>query len=320
MSLYLDILKLLADGKFHSGTTLGQQLSVSRTAIWKAIQRCESLGLELNSVRGRGYRLAAPLELLDQERINKTLAASTEKANFDVVIHDELESTNRWLLDQQNTHARVCLAERQTAGRGRRGRHWVSPFAANIYMSMGWRFDCGPAALGGLSLAIGVAVVRTLSSLGVTGVGLKWPNDIFANGAKLGGILLELRGETEGPTEAIIGIGINVNMQASDTSEIDQQWTDIRSLSHKVSRNQLIASLILELEKVLGVFAEQGFEAVHEEWQAMDVFRGREVVLDTHREQIRGIVRGVDNTGALLLESANGLSRFNAGEVSLRGG
>lgn len=320
MSLYFDVLKQLADGEFHSGTALGERLSVSRTAIWKALQCCESLGLELQSVRGRGYRLVRPLELLDETRIRQELINAGSSADAAIVIHAELDSTNRWLLAQQDVHARVCLTERQTEGRGRRGRHWVSPFAANVYLSMGWRFYAGPAALGGLSLAVGVAVIRALSSLGVDGLGLKWPNDVLANGAKLGGILLELRGETDGPSEVIIGIGINVAMPAAPATAIDQAWTDLTSLKGPVSRNQLVAVLLVELQRCLHAFAREGFAAVHAEWQALDVFRGREVVLDAHREQVRGVVRGVDNNGALLLECADGLRRFNAGEVSLRGG
>jgi BirA family biotin operon repressor/biotin-[acetyl-CoA-carboxylase] ligase len=260
------------------------------------------------------------LELLDETHIRQELINAGSSAVTAIVIHAELDSTNRWLLAQADVHARVCLAERQTDGRGRRGRIWVSPFAANVYLSMGWRFDCGPAVLGGLSLAVGVAVIRALSSLGVEGLGLKWPNDVFVGGAKLGGILLELRGETDGPSEVVIGIGINLNMPVADAVAIDQTWTDINTVKGPVSRNQLVAALLVALEKQLSLFASHGFEAVHAEWQAMDIFRGCEVVLDTQREQVRGVVRGVDNNGALLLECADGLRRFNAGEVSLRGG
>jgi BirA family biotin operon repressor/biotin-[acetyl-CoA-carboxylase] ligase len=316
MALYLDILKMLADGRFHSGTAIGDTLSVSRTAVWKALQQCESLGLELHSVRGRGYRLAKPLELLDEKRIRQHCSSVPVK----ISLFEEIDSTNRWLLEQDDVHAHVCLAERQTSGRGRRGREWLSPFAANIYLSLGWRFESGPAALGGLSLAVGVAVIRALQSLGISEAGLKWPNDILARGAKLGGILLELRGETEGPCEAIIGVGLNVAMPAGQQDRIDQQIIDVHAINNGISRNRLVGTLITELKTILDEFITHGFESLHAEWQALDVYRGKEVVLDTLRDKVRGMVRGVDSSGALLLECADGVRRFNAGEVSLRGG
>lgn len=295
---------------------MGRQLSVSRTAIWKALQYCESLGLELHSVRGRGYRLAHPLELLDEEIISQHCSRLPVK----ISLHQEIDSTNRWLLQQDNVHAHACFAERQTQGRGRRGRQWVSPFAANIYLSLGWRFDSGPASLGGLSLAVGVAVIRALRSSGIDEAGLKWPNDIIARGAKLGGILLELRGETEGPCEAIIGVGLNVAMPPMQADSIEQKWIDVRALDENISRNQLAGALLAELQGVLQEFTGQGFESLHAEWQSLDVYRGKEVELDNLRGKVRGVVRGVDNGGALLLECREGVRRFNAGEVSLREG
>jgi BirA family biotin operon repressor/biotin-[acetyl-CoA-carboxylase] ligase len=171
-----------------------------------------------------------------------------------------------------------------------------------------------------LSLATGVAVARALAGLGIRELGLKWPNDLYLGGAKLGGILLELRGEQEGPCEAVAGIGLNVRMPREEAAAIEQPWTDLSVHAGDLSRNTLVARLLDELMLMFESFSDQGFVACHDEWQALDIFRGREVVLETQRSQVRGVARGVDSRGALLLENTTGLQRFHAGEVSLRGG
>jgi BirA family biotin operon repressor/biotin-[acetyl-CoA-carboxylase] ligase len=320
MTLRHSLLSKLADGAFHSGDALGRELGVSRTAVWKALRDCEALGLGLHAVRGRGYRLSQPLELLDEEVIRRQLGDESRQQLAQLSLHEQIDSTNSWLLGQDRIHAHAVLAEYQQAGRGRRGRDWVSPYAANVYLSLGWCFAGGPAALAGLSLATGVAVARALAGFGIKGVGLKWPNDLYLGDAKLGGILLELRGEQEGPCEAIAGIGLNVHMPRSPAATIEQPWTDLAAHTDALSRNTLVARLLDELMTMFETFSEQGFLACHDDWQALDIFRGREVVLETPRSQVRGIARGVDSNGALLLENAAGMQRFHAGEVSLRGG
>lgn len=320
MTLRHSLLSKLADGGFHSGDALGRELGVSRTAVWKALRDCEALGLGLHAVRGRGYRLSRPLELLDEQAIRDRLGDESLRHLAQLTVHEQIDSTSTWLLEQDRTHGHAVLAEYQQAGRGRRGRDWVSPYAANIYLSLGWCFAGGPAALAGLSLATGVAVVRALAALGVEGVGLKWPNDLYLNDAKLGGILLELRGEQEGPCEAVAGIGLNLYMPPAQASGITQRWTDLSRHAADLSRNALVARLLDELIGTFEEFSERGFMACHREWQALDIFRGREVVLETPQGLIRGLARGVDSSGALLLENAAGLQRFHAGEVSLRSG
>lgn len=320
MTLRHSLLHKLADGRFHSGDALGRELGVSRTAVWKALRECEALGLELHAVRGRGYRLAQPIELLDEQVIRAQLQEGSHHHLALLSLHDQIDSTNTWLLAQDRTHGHAVLAEYQRAGRGRRGRDWVSPYAANVYLSLGWCFAGGPATLAGLSLATGVAVVRALTALGVDNVGLKWPNDLYLHDAKVGGILLELRGEQEGPCEAVVGIGLNLHMPPAQASGITQRWTDLSAYAPGLSRNALVARLLDELISMFEAFSEQGFMACHGEWQALDIFRGREVVLETAQAQIHGLARGVDSSGALLLENAAGLQRFHAGEVTLRSG
>ncbi|MGD8513987.1 MAG: bifunctional biotin--[acetyl-CoA-carboxylase] ligase/biotin operon repressor BirA [Granulosicoccaceae bacterium] len=320
MTLQHALLSKLADGRFHSGDALGRELGVSRTAVWKALRDCESLGLVLQAVRGRGYRLAGPIELLDEQVVRCQLNEESRRLLAQLSLHEQIDSTNNWLLAQDRIHAHAVLAEYQHAGRGRRGRDWLSPYAANVYLSLGWVFPGGPASLAGLSLATGVAVARALAGLGIRELGLKWPNDLYLGGAKLGGILLELRGEQEGPCEAVAGIGLNVRMPREEAAAIEQPWTDLSVHAGDLSRNTLVARLLDELMLMFESFSDQGFVACHDEWQALDIFRGREVVLETQRSQVRGVARGVDSRGALLLENTTGLQRFHAGEVSLRGG
>lgn len=321
MTLRHSLLSRLADGRFHSGAELGRELGVTRTAVWKVLQDCAALGITLHAVRGRGYRLAEPIDLLDRQAIESALGPASRRQLAQLSLHEQIDSTNSWLLAQDRIHAHAVLAEYQRAGRGRRGRQWVSPYAANITLSLGWCFAGGPASLAGLSLAIGVAVATALADLGIRGLGLKWPNDLLIGEAKLGGILLEVRGEQEGPCEAVVGIGLNVRMPANLGLAIEQRWTDLSAHAPgPLSRNLVVARLLQELFSTLERFASEGFATCHAQWQALDAYRGREVVLTTPRAQIRGIARGVDSAGALLLEDATGLQRFHAGEVSLRGG
>ncbi len=319
MSLFSPLLEQLADGRFHSGEDLGQQLGVSRSAIWKTLKQFETLGLDIHAVQGKGYRLATALDLLSQKKILANLTACDVALKLNV--QQELDSTNAWLMQQDDWHGVVCLAEYQHAGRGRRGRQWVSPFAANLYLSMGWSFSLDAASLAGLSLASGVAIMRALESLGIKDAGLKWPNDIVHGPRKLGGILIEMRGEAGGPSHVVIGIGLNVNMPNSAAEEVDQPWSDLQQCAGaKVSRNALAATVLSELVKACQACDQGAITAYLEEWQDYDVHAGKQVdLLLPDERRITGTSRGIDSQGALLLEQAGKVQRFNSGEVSLRG-
>jgi BirA family transcriptional regulator, biotin operon repressor / biotin---[acetyl-CoA-carboxylase] ligase len=317
------LLKILADGRFHSGEELGRALGVSRTAIWKAIRACSDLGVEVHAVPGRGYRLAEPLELLEPAAICASLAERTRPLLSGLEVLADVDSTNRYLLDAAASRpgrGRVCLAERQRAGRGRRGRHWTSPFAANIYLSVLWRFGVGPAALAGLSLAIGVAAVRALECAGAQAVGLKWPNDLVWQGRKLGGILLEMSGESAGPSRVIVGVGINVCMPPAAATEIDQPWVDLATAmsGRKPSRNVVAALLVQELLAALDEFERSGFAPFRGDWERYDLVAGREVELHLPEGIVRGRATGIDGTGALLLLKDGRIRSYSSGEVGLR--
>ena len=330
MSKDAQILARLADGHFHSGQELAQQFGLSRSGIWKAIQSLQSKGIEVFAVQGKGYRLAQPLELLNSTSIEaskKVLQASYQQHNIpshqgELTVLWDVDSTNRYLMDRaQNGCApgSTCLAEMQTAGRGRRGRQWVSPLGGNIYLSQLWQFASGPASLSGLSLAAALAIVRVVREMGVTNAGVKWPNDILINGEKLAGILLEIQGESNGPTRVIVGVGLNVRLADLMAQTIDQPYTSLENhVAKPVSRNKLAARLIDELFKVYQVFDRSGFAAFVDEWLAVDVFRDKSINLKLPTGVLNGTCRGVDIAGAIRLEHNGQVTSFPSGEVSLR--
>ncbi len=309
----LTLLKLLKDGRFHSGQALGAALGVSRSAVWKQLQHLESdLNLSIHKVRGRGYQLAAPLELLELDQ----LAASP----WPVAISHSLDSTNAEALravDRGVTAPFVILAERQTAGRGRRGRKWVSPFAENIYYSLVLRMDGGMRQLEGLSLVVGLAVLSALRAVGVSDAGLKWPNDVLVSNKKIAGILLELVGDPADVCHVVLGIGINVNMRVA--SEVDQAWTSVFLESGvATNRNELVSKLSDSLRLYLKRHELSGFSAIQSEWEQNHLWQGREVSLIAGVHQVNGTVMGIDRQGALRM-SVNGEEKvFSGGELSLR--
>jgi BirA family biotin operon repressor/biotin-[acetyl-CoA-carboxylase] ligase len=314
----LELLKLLQDGRFHSGEALGGQLGISRSAIWKQLQGLEAeLGVEVFKVPGRGYRLSSPMILLDAERISQ----GTPDLGWPVAVEPSVDSTNAEIFRRLGAGARapfVLLAERQTAGRGRRGRVWVSPFAENLYCSVVLRVDGGMSQIEALSLTVGLAVVKGLQGCGVKGAQLKWPNDVLVEGRKISGILLELAGDPADVCHVVIGIGINVNM-AEAPGAVDQPWTSVRQcVGRMVDRNDLAAELLLQLRDCLSVHWQHGFAGLREEWEALHAWRGRSVALTAGSNAIQGVVLGVDERGAIRL-SVDGVERaYSGGELSLR--
>ena len=320
----LVLARLLADGRFHSGEALAAVLGVSRAAVWKhAREMGTEFGLVVEAVRGRGYRLAAPIELLDRARLADALAPQTAAALAELVVLDTVGSTNGHLTGRWPPRRGLgiaCVAEQQTAGRGRRGRSWVSPFGANVYLSLLWRFDLPAVALAGLSLAAGVVVAQALSRLGVLEVALKWPNDLLWRGRKLGGILIELAGEADGPTRAIVGVGVNHRMPARSAALIDQDWTDVCAAASPAppSRCALVAAVLDDLVAGMQQFAASGLEPFLPVWRALDALRGREVVVRIGDLVVVGTAAGVASGGALRLQTAGGEQQFAGGEVSVR--
>lgn len=314
-----NLLQLLSDGSFHSGEELGAALGVSRSAVWKCLHRLEAeCGVELFRVPGKGYRLAEPLSLLSYEQCSAALAYF----GWQLFLRKTVDSTNAEafrLLQSGEAVPFLVLAESQTGGRGRRGRAWFSPPAQNIYYTLALKVSSGPRGLYGLSLVVGLAVLHALRRVGVEGAGLKWPNDIYANGRKIAGILLELNGDPADLCHVLIGIGINVNMTLN-TGDIGQPWTSVKTQTGVLADRNVLVGLVSEsLNYYLDRYAQEGFSGLREEWEANNIWKGKCCSLNAGDNQVKGLVLGVDDLGALrLFVEGQGERSFSGGELSLR--
>ena len=312
------LLERLAAGP-ASGAALARELGLTRAAIWKRIEALRDAGVDIDAHPARGYRLRVPLELLDAATIEAALNADARAELRGLEIDFETDSTQRQAqrLPSPARGSRVHFAERQTAGQGRRGRHWHSPLAANLYFSVARRFGGGFAALSGLSLAVGVAVAEALHAAGYPQVGLKWPNDLMVAARKLGGILIELRGEAMGPCDAVIGVGLNVRMPPGP-GDIDQPWSDLATLAPPPGRNALAAMLLDHLLPALARFDRDGLEPFAARWAMLDMLAGRPVRVHQGSDTRDGVALGIDGSGALRVRHADGERAWHGGEVSVR--
>ena len=322
MKVWLSLLQVLADGRFHSGEALGELLGMSRAAVWKQLRKLQARGINIQAVRGRGYRLPYPIEFLCAESIQAALPDAARALIAGIETFPEIDSTSSYLKSratQGATSGSVCLAESQGAGRGRQGRTWISPFGCNLYLSLLWRFNAGPGAIAGLSLVVGVALAHALEPIVGHRVGLKWPNDVVWHGEKLAGILVEIAGEASGPSYAVIGIGVNIRMPEDAGGDIDQPWTDLaRVCRQPVSRNALAASVLEQVTQALRRFEVQGLDAFLNPWRELDATVGKPIELHLPGRVIGGQAKGIDENGALMIQVGNELRRFASGEVSLR--
>lgn len=312
----LKLVALLADGEFHSGEHLGESLGMSRAAINKHIQTLKSWGLDVYTVTGKGYSLPAPIQLLDEAEILSHLQQP------DLAVIPVIDSTNQYLLERmdQLVSGYACIAEYQQAGRGRRGRKWFSPFGANLYLSMYWRLEQGPAAAMGLSLVIGIVMAEVLQSLGAPDVRVKWPNDLYLNDRKLAGILVELTGKTGDAAQIVMGAGVNLVMRSESATEINQGWINLQEAGVKINRNELAAKIINSLRDALPIFERDGLTPFVGRWDALDNFINRPVKLLIGDREVQGIARGIDKQGGLLLEQDGEIKSWVGGEISLRPG
>lgn len=322
-----DLIAALADGRFHTGDELGQQFGVTRAAIWKAARKFAEFGLEVHSVRGKGYRLSEPLVLLEAGAITTNLSVSNHARVRELEILPVVDSTNLHALRraQQRSLALgpgqvyVCMGEMQTAGKGRRGRQWVSPFGHNLYLSVLREFTSGASSLEGLSLVIGIALVNALQEWGFSGLGLKWPNDMLWNERKLAGILIEISGDVAGTCQVVIGLGLNLKLKTDNMRDVEQPWAALSQLGFlQRDRNRLFGRILDRVLTALERFQATGFGAFADDWNRLDISAGRQVELSSAAGSIIGLGLGVDAGGALLLDTNSGVRRFQGGEVSLR--
>lgn len=317
------LITLLGDGNFHSGSALGEKLSITRSAIWKSIAQLQELGIIVESVKGKGYRLAQPLLLLDATQIEHHIQTTEKNKLAKLELLHSLPSTNDYLKEKLTLAqtAYICLAEQQSAGKGRMGRTWISPFGVNIYLSCLWQFQQDLSTLAGLSLVIGLAVVKTLSTCGFNDdFKLKWPNDILWQNKKLAGILIEISAETYGCARTIMGIGLNVNMLSDNQQEITQPWTSISAITGNMQdRNKIAGLLINQLLQHISIFERQGLAAFLPQWHGYDALLGKEISLQHGNDIISGVANGVNEYGQLLLKHADGCTRaYSSGDVSVR--
>lgn len=310
----LTLISILADGEFHSGEQLGERLGMSRAAINKHIQTLRDWGVDVFTVPGKGYSLPEPIQLLDENVIRGQLKQGK------VTVLPVIDSTNQYLLDRINelNSGDSCVAEYQQAGRGRRGRKWFSPFGANLYLSMFWRLEQGPAAAIGLSLVIGIVIAEVLHSLGADKVRVKWPNDLYLNDRKLAGILVEMTGKTGDAAQIVIGAGLNMVMRNVQADVVNQGWITLQEAGVTIDRNILAVRLIKELRQSLTLFEQEGLSPFLGRWEKLDNFIHRPVKLIIGDREIFGTSRGIDAQGALLLEQEGILKPWVGGEISLR--
>ncbi|MGI2261684.1 bifunctional biotin--[acetyl-CoA-carboxylase] ligase/biotin operon repressor BirA [Shewanella sp. GXUN23E] len=307
------ILALLNQGSFVSGEVLAQELGISRAAVNKHIESLADYGVSVYSVKGRGYKLEKPVHLIEQVRL---LDGIRQRCFY----FDELDSTNAFMLGhaQELKSGDLCIAEYQSAGRGRRGRTWVSPYANHLYFSLFWRFPQGMAQAMGLSLVVGCSLYTVLQQMGVEGLGLKWPNDLYLDGRKLAGILVEMTGQTDSECQLVIGVGINMSMTESQGQRIDQPWSDLSAVPASLDKTALMLNLHRQLYKDLQQFEQSGLLHFLQRWQQADLFAGKPVDLHMGEQVISGVCMGIDEQGAVLLDTAEGRKGFVGGEISLR--
>lgn len=309
------LIEILADGDIHSGEQLGEQLGMTRAGINKHIQTLRSWGIEVQTVAGKGYQLDAPMNLLNIDSVNKNIKGAP------AWVIPVIDSTNQYLIQRisELESGDVCIAEYQSAGRGRRGRQWISPFGRNLYLSMYWKLEQGPAAAIGLSLVVGVILAGVLKKFGADDVKVKWPNDLYLNDKKLSGILVELTGKTGDVAHIVTGIGINIAMSNKNQNVIDQQWINLEQVGIKIDRNKLACEMTNSLREAFAQFEKQGLAAFIERWKSLDNFMNRKVKLIIGEKEIFGIAKGINEQGALLLEQDNKITPYIGGEISLRG-
>lgn len=320
------LLKRLADGRARSGEALAAEFGVTRAAIWKQMRKLADLGVAVEAERARGYKLARPLELLERAAIERHWPDRGAPPVRRLDVLPVTASTNRVLLDDAPPPpgaVDVCIAEFQTAGRGRHGRRWNAPFGAALCLSAGWHFAESPPDLPALTLAVGVAAARALERTARVRPALKWPNDLVLDERKLGGILVELDAEAHGPCHIVAGIGINVALP-EELLETVSDWprgaVDLAAAcAAPPTRAALAAALIAELAAAFATFAEHGFAAFADDWRRDDYLRDRPVRVATAAGALDGVARGIDADGALRIERADGaLMRVVSGDISVR--
>lgn len=312
----IKLVNILNDGQYHDGNSLGKALQLTRSAVWKSIKKLQNYGIKIDSIKGKGYLLQEPLLLIDQSEIKNHIAQ-----NIELTVFETINSTNQYLKQfKYHKNPKICIAEQQTAGKGRFNREWYSPFGKNIYLSCLYPFEKDVSELAGLSLLTSLAVIKTLQDIGIKEhLFVKWSNDIVYDSKKLAGNLIEVQAETHATSHAIIGIGLNVNMLHDQENNISQHWTSVHQILHRyIDRNDLCIRLINHLMMHLKIFETNGFEIFMDEWNNVDYLKNKFISLNIYNEKAVGKVLGINAQGYLLLQLSDGNVRVcSSGEASL---
>lgn len=313
----LNIVNILTDGQYHDGNSIGEKLNMSRTAVWKIIKRLKSYDIPIDSIKGKGYALLEPLILLELNKIKKKLIHD----KVDIHLFENIDSTNNFLKNFKNNPAiKICIAEKQSNGKGRLSREWYSPFGKNIYLSCLYPFQKDISELAGLSLITSLAIIKTLKDSGIKHhLFVKWPNDIIYENKKISGSLIEIQAESNGMSYAVIGVGINVNMQNVGHNSITQPWTSMSKIFDKyVDRNEVVARLINHLINYLHQFNAKGFSLFMDEWMSADCLTNQIISVKNVYGEMTGKVQGINEQGHLMLQLENGaMKTFSSGDTSI---
>ncbi|RXK34468.1 biotin--[acetyl-CoA-carboxylase] ligase [Arsenophonus endosymbiont of Bemisia tabaci Asia II 3] len=314
VTIPLKLIKILSDGSIHSGEQLGELLGMTRAGINKHIHTLRKWGIEVNTITSKGYQLTRKMDLLDYERIYSLVRRGN------IIVKPVINSTNQYLLERidQLSSGDACVAECQTAGRGRCGRYWASPFGCNLYLSLYWQLDQGPAAAMGLSLVAGIVIAETLNKLSGSSIKVKWPNDLYLNEKKLAGILIDMVGKTGDAAHIVIGIGLNIAMSRNYETNINQGWINLEQAGIQIERNVIAGQIIMALRHELVQFEKYGLVPFIKRWLALDKFLYKKVRLHIGDHLEIGIVKGINEHGAILLEQNGEIVSYIGGEISLR--
>lgn len=314
VTIPLKLIKILSDGSIHSGEQLGELLGMTRAGINKHIHTLRKWGIEVNTITSKGYQLTRKMDLLDYERIYGLVRRGN------IIVKPVINSTNQYLFERidQLSSGDACVAEYQTAGRGRRGRYWASPFGCNLYLSLYWHLDQGSAAAMGLSLVAGIVISETLNKLSGSNIKVKWPNDLYLNEKKLAGILIEMVGKTGDAAHIVIGIGLNIAMSRNYETNINQGWINLEQAGIQIERNVIAGQIIMALRHELVQFEKYGLVPFIKRWLALDNFLHKKVRLHIGDHLEIGIVKGINEHGAILLEQNGEIVSYIGGEISLR--
>ncbi|ASQ46399.1 biotin--[acetyl-CoA-carboxylase] ligase [Legionella clemsonensis] len=319
--IQLELIKLLADGACYSGNFLGEQLGISRTAVWKHIRQLIDFGVPIKRLPQQGYQLIVPMLLLNAQTILEQLNSRGFKKSINFHLFSTVNSTNQFLKNlPSSSQLEICCAEMQTQGRGRFGRHWISPFGENIYCSSRWEVNCDLSQLSGLSLIVGLAILMSLKDSGIhEEVLLKWPNDLLWQDKKLCGILIEIIAETHGNSQVIIGIGLNVNTATQMHPLPEKPWCSLFEITRQhYDRNTLLANLLFQLQRYVEKFLKLGFPGFIDEWRKVDYLYGKLITVMQPTGVLQGIADGVSEFGQLnLIDKRGKRYSLSSGDTSL---